>query len=110
MTQLLLERGYLMPGHGSNPFFRALACRHELILVMEPAQQRQVVALAPELMGRVHLLGRWGQGAIEDPTGGPAAGYERCLDQLMFAVDAWMERLEGRPRALPARVAETVDA
>lgn len=98
ISRALVERGFAMPGRGANPFIRAVACRHELILVMEPAQQRQVIALAPELMGRVHLLGRWGQGTITDPTGGTYQDYEDCLDRIAQAVDAWMDRL-----ALPKR-------
>ena len=93
MSGLLQARGVVLPERGSVQFHRALACRHELILVMEPAQQQQLLALAPELTGRVHLLGRWGQGPVRDPTGGPPEAYAYCLEQLAAAVDAWLDRL-----------------
>ena len=111
MLYLLAAAGLAPPEQGASPFIRAVACRHELILVMEPAQQRQVLALAPELTGRVHLLGRWGQGPIADPTGGPVEGYAACLEQLSSAVESWVERLVAPTRRAPAaRVAEPVRA
>lgn len=113
MSSLLLSRGVVLPERGAVPFHRALACRHELILVMEPAQQQQLLALAPELTGRVHLLGRWGQGPVRDPTGGPAEAYTYCLEQMATAVDAWLDRLTApasRPMARPSRVAVAAHA
>jgi protein-tyrosine phosphatase len=105
MSRLLATHGLVLPERGSSPFIRAAACRYELILVMEPPQQRQVLALAPELTGRVHLLGRWGQGPILDPTGGSPEDYANCFQHLVAAVDAWQTRLiatASRPATQPA--------
>lgn len=96
MLRLLAAAGVPLPENGANPFIRTVACRHELVLVMEPAQQRQVLAMAPELTGRVHLLGRWGQGAITDPTGGSPQDYDTCFRHLSAAVDAWLDKLAAR--------------
>ena len=96
MLRLLASAGVALPENGANPFIRAVACRHDLVLVMEPAQQQQVLAMAPELTGRVQLLGRWGQGTITDPTGGSPQDYATCFSHLSAAVDAWLNKLAVR--------------
>ena len=96
MLRLLAAAGVALPENGANPFTRAVACRHDLVLVMEPAQQQQVLAMAPELTGRVQLLGRWGQGPITDPTGGSPQEYATCFSHLSAAVDAWLNKLAVR--------------
>jgi protein-tyrosine phosphatase len=96
MLRLLASAGVAAPENGASPFIRTLACRHDLVLVMEPAHQQQVLSLAPELTGRVQLLGRWGQGAITDPTGGSPQDYATCFSHLSAAVDAWLDRLTTR--------------
>lgn len=93
MVGLLQARGVVVPEAGAVSFNRFMARQYGLILVMEPVQQQQVLALTPELTGRVHLLGRWGQGTIDDPMGHQPMAYQHCLDQICLAVEAWMERL-----------------
>lgn len=92
-AELLAERGLDLSDHRSRRFQPVGAMRHDLILVMEPMQQRRVLVAAPALAGRVHLLGQWGVGAIDDPYGKGHAAYEVCVTQLERAIVAWMNRI-----------------
>ena len=93
MAKLLAAQGIAAADRGATAFLPAIARRHQLVLVMEPVHQRAILSMAPDLAGRVHLLGRWGQGPIEDPMGGAVIGYRRCIEQMEAAVNAWLARL-----------------
>ena len=90
---LLAERGLDLSEHRAQRFRVDLAADCELILVMEPGHARRIQASAPELAGRVQLLGRWGAGPIADPYRGQRAEYEECFDLLDHSVRAWLNRL-----------------
>jgi protein-tyrosine-phosphatase len=92
-VDLLAERGIDLTEHRAARLSPESAMRHELVLVMEPEHQRRILAAVPALAGRVHLLGRWGAGPIEDPYGASRAEYEHCLGQLEFSVMAWLDRI-----------------
>lgn len=98
---LLAARQLDLRAHRARPFLRATATAHELILVMEPAHARHLQRQAPELAGRVQLLGRWTSGPIADPIGQPTVVFEQCLQVLERAVDSWLDKLSGR-RSAPA--------
>ena len=92
-VELLAERGIDLSEHRATRFTPADATRHELVLVMEPEHHRRIMAAAPMLAGRVHLLGRWGAGPIDDPYGASRSEYEVCLARLEQSVDAWLNRI-----------------
>ena len=92
-VELMAERGLDLTGHRARRFQAVSAMRHELVLVMEPEHQRRVLMAAPALAGRVHLLGRWGAGTIEDPYGASRPAYDECLGRLERSVIAWMNRI-----------------
>lgn len=83
--------------HRSRRLTRAMALKHELILVMERRHQRYLLDLAPELAGRVHLLGRWTVGEIADPIDRAAAVFEHAYAELNAAVTTWLDRLCRQP-------------
>jgi protein-tyrosine phosphatase len=91
--ELLAERGIDLSDHRARRFEPVTAMRHHLVLVMEPEHQRRILAVAPALAGRVHLLGRWGPGPIEDPYGASRPVYEDCLARLERSVIAWLNRI-----------------
>jgi len=68
---------------------------------MEPNQARYLQAIAPELAGRVQLLGRWTTGPIADPIGQPRAAFEHCLQVLERAVESWLDKLTRRRAGPP---------
>jgi protein-tyrosine phosphatase len=92
-VELLAERGIDLAEHRARRFTPADATRHELVLVMEPEHHRRIMAAAPTLAGRVHLLGRWGAGPIEDPYGASRSEYEDCLGRLDRSIIAWLNRI-----------------
>jgi protein-tyrosine phosphatase len=91
--ELLAERGIDLSDHRARRFEPIAAMRHDLVLVMEPEHQRRILAAAPALAGRVHMLGRWGSGAIKDPYGASRPVYEDCLGRLEQSVIAWLNRI-----------------
>jgi protein-tyrosine phosphatase len=91
--QLLQERGLSLAAHRSSRFSRTEAQRYDLILVMEARQRDHLRHVAPWLAGRIHCLGRWTQGDIADPHGGPRPLYEACLHAIDDALSAWLQRL-----------------
>ena len=95
-VELLAERGIDIAEHRATRFTAAAAAQYELILVMEPSHARRIMALGPTLAGRVQLLGRWGEGAINDPYGASRPVYEDCLRRLEDSVNAWIGRIAGR--------------
>ena len=99
---LLAAKGVAIGAHHAQPFLAQAALRYDLILAMEPWQVRHIEAFSPVLSGRVHLLGRWGEGPIADPFGGELSGYDRCLVLMQSAVENWMDRLIGRRTARAA--------
>jgi protein-tyrosine phosphatase len=98
-VELLAERGIDLAEHRATRFTPANAVRHELVLVMEPEHQRRIMAAVPMLAGRVHLLGRWGAGPIEDPYGAGRSEYEDCLARLDQSIIAWLNRIVSRQDA-----------
>jgi protein-tyrosine-phosphatase len=95
-VELLADRGIDLSEHRAQRFSPESAMRHELVLVMEHEHLRRIMVVAPALAGRVHLLGRWGAGPIEDPHGASWSEYEDCLDRLENSVLAWLNRIAVR--------------
>jgi protein-tyrosine phosphatase len=99
-VELLAERGIDLAEHRATRFTPADATRHELVLVMEPEHHRRILAEAPMLAGRVHLLGRWDEGPIEDPYGAGRSEYVDCLARLDQSITAWLDRIVIRQDAI----------
>jgi protein-tyrosine phosphatase len=91
--ELMAERGFDLSEHRATRFRAEVAADCELILVMEPGHARRIQSSAPELAGRVQLLGRWGAGPIPDPYRAPREAYEECVDLLDHSIRAWLNRL-----------------
>jgi protein-tyrosine phosphatase len=92
-VELMAARGLDISGHRATRFRADIATDCELILVMEPAHAKRIQALAPQLAGRVQLLGRWSGGSILDPYRRPRAAYEVCLSALEDSVRAWLNKV-----------------
>jgi protein-tyrosine phosphatase len=99
-VELLAERGIDLAEHRATRFTPADATRHELVLVMEQEHAWRIMAAAPMLAGRVHLLGRWAAGPIEDPYGAGRSEYEDCLARLDQSIIAWLNRIVIRQDAI----------
>jgi protein-tyrosine phosphatase len=83
-----------MESHQARQFQRAMIDDAELVLTMEQRHARALLALAPVLRGRVHLLGRWDeQREIRDPCGRPKALFEEAFKQIDHAAQLWRQRI-----------------
>ena len=92
-TELMALRGLDLSDHRAERFRADLALDSELVLVMEQAHLRRILALAPPLSGRVHLLGRWTVGEISDPFRQETNIYAECIELLENSVKSWLNRL-----------------
>lgn len=87
------EHGLDLSAHESRPLAPELIRWADLVLVMEQAQRRHLLELAPTAAGKVYLLGHWTGGEIEDPYGRGRDAGETAYDQIEAAVEAWLARL-----------------
>jgi protein-tyrosine phosphatase len=94
VVELMAARGLDLTQHRASHFRADLARDCELILVMEPAHARRIQATAPELAGRVQLLGRWTCGLITDPYRRELADYGECISLLENSVRAWLNKVQ----------------
>lgn len=69
--------------------------RADVVLVMEPFQQRELIQRFPDALGKVHLLKAYGvsespatqDAAITDPIGKPMEVYEVCFAVIREAIE-----------------------
>ncbi|HVK50445.1 MAG TPA: low molecular weight protein-tyrosine-phosphatase [Pseudoxanthomonas sp.] len=93
-AEVLREQGYPEQAHLARQFERAMIDDAELVLTMEQRHLRALLALAPTLRGRVHLLARWDEpNEIKDPCGRAKANFEEAFAQIDRAAHAWCARL-----------------
>lgn len=86
--------GLALEGHRARQFTAPMGAAADLILVMEPGHQREILRQAPQLSGRVMLFDQWtGARGIADPYRQPAAVHAQIFDQLSAAAEAWAARL-----------------
>lgn len=85
---LMRERGLDVSGHRARQLVPALVSAADLVLVMDPAQQRAVEAMLPAARGRVQRLGRWGGFDVPDPYRQDRAAFEQALAMIERGVDA----------------------
>jgi protein-tyrosine phosphatase len=65
----------------------------DLILVMEAEQKKKIEAKYSYALGKVFLLGKWGDFEVPDPYGGPVSDYEYALTLIDKGLQDWQKRL-----------------
>lgn len=86
----LMERcGFDISRHRAQQLTGVLARRHDVILVMDRAQQAFVEHHWPDLKGRVHRLGAWRDEDVADPYGLTEECYADCLERIEACVADW---------------------
>ena len=92
-----LAAGTSIPPHRARQFAPELGQRADLILVLEGAHKRAIVARSPALSGRVMRLGRWiGDTDIPDPFRKGRPFHDQVFRQMQKAVDGWAVRLQSQ--------------
>jgi len=92
---LLEGRGVDVSRHKAQQLTGGLAHRHDLILVMDRAQQAFVEHHWPDLKGKVYRLGAWRDQDVDDPYGLTEECYEECLKRIEACVADWGAMLRG---------------
>jgi protein-tyrosine phosphatase len=81
--------------HRARQIDRPMLQAAGLILLMEPAQLKSVLKLAPEVRGKTFLIGKWQQELeIADPYRQPKLAFEQTYEQLSRCVDDWLPYLQ----------------
>lgn len=88
-------RGFDVSRHKAQQLTGVLAHRHDLILVMDRAQQAFVERHWPDLKGKVHRLGAWRDQDVVDPYGLTEQCYADCLECIQTFVSDWERTLWG---------------
>ena len=95
-TLALLQReGIDFSGHMARHVSEQMIREADLIFVMEPFHQEEVLRRVPEAKGKVHLLKTFGappsaqesEAIIPDPIGKPLEVYEVCFATIREAVE-----------------------
>lgn len=92
-VEVMAEHGIDIGAHRAQQLTSQLVKEHELILVMELWQQREIERLYPFARGRVHLLGKWGGVEIADPYKQPKTVFVEAFEKIDRACDEWCRKL-----------------
>lgn len=90
---LMQERDLDISAHVARQLTPELAVGFELILAMDARQVAEATALAPQLRGRVHTLGKWSGIEVADPYRQPRSAFEAALADIERGVNDWKQRL-----------------
>ena len=92
------RHGFDLSGHVARQADPELLRWAHVILVMTREHAGWVHARAPQIRGRVHLLGRWrDQAEVPDPYRRPREAFEAVFEQLDDCVADWRPRLSRPP-------------
>lgn len=101
VIELTGDRGLDLSRHRAQQLTGALAEQHDLVLVMDSAQQRFVQRSWRALKGRVCRLGAWRDEDVLDPYGAGEEEYAACFSCIERCVNDWeMHWLAPRPKRL----------
>lgn len=90
MVELLAEKkGIDMSHHRAQQATPSLLLKSDLILTMDTEQQVQLETTLPNIRGRVHRIGKWGQYDVPDPYKRPKAAFEQAFALIEQGVDDW---------------------
>jgi len=90
---LLRMRDIDISSHRARQLTRPMTLDAELILVMEISQKKQLERLYPYTLGKVFLLGKWGNFEVPDPYGGMLSDYENVLKLIDDGLYDWQKKI-----------------
>jgi protein-tyrosine phosphatase len=90
-AQVLLEHGVDGSRHRGMQVTTDLLRKCDLILLMEKSQAASIMRRAPEVSGKVFLLGKWLEDAeIPDPYGQPRYAFDHAYKLIDKGVSSWL--------------------
>ena len=93
-AQVLLEHGVDGSRHRGRQVTAELLRTSDLILMMEKSQAAAIGRRAPEVSGKVFLLGKWmADTEIPDPYGQPRYAFDHAYQLIDKGVSSWLPYL-----------------
>lgn len=90
----LTDAGLPVPQHRARQLDVNMLRAAEIVLTMEHGHTRRILELAPEMRGRVLLLGKWlDEAEIPDPYRLSPQAYQASYLLIRNSVEAWTRRL-----------------
>lgn len=94
-AQVLVDHGIDGSEHRARQVTPGLLRESDLILVMEKSHVAAIGRMAPEVSGKVFLLGKWQDDAeISDPFRQERPAFDHVYDLIESSVDAWLPHLQ----------------
>lgn len=93
---VMAEHGLNLNGHQPETINSSLVDWADLVLVMEVANKRDVVALFPWVKEKVHLLSEYvgDSGEVRDPYSRSIEVYRQCAARLEFLLNKLADKLK----------------
>lgn len=92
-VEVMAENGIDITAHLARQLNEELVKQHELILVMEHWQQKEIEQRYPFARGRVHLLGKWSECEIADPYRKPKENFVEAYNEINAACQQWCKKI-----------------
>lgn len=94
-ANLLHAQGYATDKHVARMLTRDMLHHVDLVLAMEKPHIEHILSTAPEVRGKVYLLGKWqNEREIADPYRHGEAAFALAYDQIAEGVAAWAARIK----------------
>ena len=88
--QLLAENGIDGAMHRAHQLTPSMLREVDLVLAVEKSHVAAMIQLAPEIHGKVHMLGKWLNGSdIPDPYRQQRAAFEHVHEMITQGVSSW---------------------
>jgi protein-tyrosine phosphatase len=89
----LLSQDIDISTHVARQLNDTLVREADLILVMEDEQKKQIESKYAYALGKVFLLGKWGNFEVPDPYGGQESDYAHALTLIEQGLSDWQKRI-----------------
>lgn len=92
IQEWMLQQGIDISAHRAKQMTPALLMENDLILVMDKKQEKEVVYTLPQICGKVHRLGKWGDFDIPDPYRRSQQTVELVFNLITQGLQEWQKK------------------
>lgn len=93
VQELLLNDGIDCSQHRAKQVTKEMLSEADLILVMEKIHRHQLIQSMPNICGKVHLLGKWGDFEIPDPYRKSKQVFTETYNSIKKGVKDWQKKI-----------------
>lgn len=79
--------------HQARQLTSVMLWEAELVLVMESDHRKEIECMFPNVCGKVHLLGKWGDFEIPDPFRQSKQIFMDTHQLIIKGIDQWQQKL-----------------